>query len=71
MRSLRDPDVSGLAESISRQPALSIEPGAPLSEAVRLMDERNVAYLVVVDRERPVGVISTSDVAGAAAWGRK
>jgi CBS domain-containing protein len=71
VRSLRDPEVDGLAESISRQPALSIEPNAPLSEAVGLMDAHNVAHLVVVDRERPVGVISTLDVAGAAAWGRK
>lgn len=71
VRSLRDPDVNGLAESISRQPALSIEPDAPLSEAIGLMDEHNVAHLVVVDRERPVGVISTLDVAGAAAWGRR
>jgi hypothetical protein len=44
---------------------------APLSDAVRLMDERNATHLVVVDRERPVGVTSTLDVAGAAAWGRK
>jgi CBS domain-containing protein len=43
----------------------------PLSDAVRLMDEENAEHLVVVDRERPVGVISTLDVAGAAAWGRK
>jgi len=38
------------------------------------MDERNVAHLVVVvvdDGERPVGVISTLDIAAAAAWGRK
>ena len=27
--------------------------------------------LVVVDCERPVGVISTLDVAGAVAWGRR
>jgi CBS domain-containing protein len=59
------------AEAISRQPAYAIEPDAPLSDAVRLMDERNATHLVVVDRERPVGVISTLDVAGAAAWGRK
>lgn len=71
VRSLRDPDVTGFAESISRQPAVSIEANAPLSEAVRLMDAHSVAHLVVVDRERPVGVISTLDVAGAAAWGRK
>ena len=71
VRALRDPDAHEFAEGISRQPVLSIEPGAPLSDAVRLMDDANAAHLVVVDRERPVGVISTLDIAGAAAWGRK
>ncbi|MDX6689475.1 MAG: hypothetical protein QOG15_932 [Solirubrobacteraceae bacterium] len=70
VRALRDPDGQGDAEAISRQPAYPIEPDAPLSEAARVMDERNVAHLVVVDRDRPVGVISTLDIAGAAAWGR-
>jgi CBS domain-containing protein len=35
------------------------------------MDDGRVSHLVVVDRERPVGVISSLDIAGAAAWGRK
>lgn len=73
VRALRQPDADGFAESISRQPAIAIKPDAPLLEAARLMDERNVAHLVVVvdDGERPVGVISTLDIAAAAAWGRK
>lgn len=71
VRALRDPDADGFAEAISRQPVHAIEPDALLSEAARLMDERHAAHLVVVDRERPVGVISTLDIAGAAAWGRK
>ena len=71
VRALRDPDAHEFAEGISRQPVLKVEPAAPLSDAVRLMDEANVAHLVVIDRERPVGIVSTLDVAGAAAWGRK
>lgn len=71
VRALRDPERHPLAESISRQPALAIEPDAPLAEAARLMDEHGVGHLVVVDHERPIGVISTIDIAGAAAWGRK
>jgi len=71
VRALGDPDAGGRAEAISRQPAHAIEPDAPLSEAARLMSERNVAHLVVVDGERPIGVLSTLDIAGAAAWGRK
>ncbi len=71
VRALRHPDTAGVAEAISRQAAHAIEPDAPLSEAVRLMDEHKVAHLVVMDRDRPVGVVSTLDIAGAAAWGRK
>jgi CBS domain-containing protein len=71
VRALRDPAMYDLAETISRQPALSIEPGADLADAAALMGEHGVGHLVVVDRERPVGVISTLDIAGAAAWGRR
>lgn len=71
VRALRHPDADTVAEAISRQPVLSIEPDAPLSDAVQIMDEHRITHLVVTDRERPVGVISTLDVAGAAAWGRK
>lgn len=71
VRALRDPEAHPFAESISRQPADPIEPTAPLADAMRLMDVGGLGHLVVVDRERPVGVISTLDVAGAAAWGRK
>jgi CBS domain-containing protein len=70
VRALHDPEAHNHAESISRQPALSIEPGATLADAIGLMDEHGIAHLVVVDRERPVGVISTLDVAAAAARGR-
>lgn len=71
VRALREPETHASAEAISRQPSLSIEPSAALADAVALMDERSAAHLVVVDRERPVGIISTLDIAGAAAWGRK
>lgn len=71
VRALRDPGANSSAEAVSRQPLRSIEPGAPLAEAARIMDEGGVGHLVVVDRERPVGIVSTLDIAGAAAWGRK
>jgi CBS domain-containing protein len=71
VRALGDPEGHQYAEDISRHPAMSIEPDVPLTDAVRVMDERGAAHLVVVSGERPVGVISTLDIAGAAAWGRK
>ena len=71
VRALRHPDLNPFAESISRAPMHGIEPSAALHEAIRLMDEHNATHLVVIDRERPVGIVSTLDVAGAAAWGRR
>lgn len=48
-------------------PALTIAPGARLAEAAELMTKHGVSHLVIVDRahERPLGVISTLDVAAA------
>jgi CBS domain-containing protein len=68
---LRDPDVAGFADAISHQPARTIDPDAPLSQAVRMMDEHHATHLVVARHDRPIGIISTLDIAGAAAWGRK
>ena len=47
-----------------------MEPTLALDEAVRLMDEHDIAHLIVVDRGRPVGILSTLDIAGVVAWGR-
>jgi CBS domain-containing protein len=49
---------------------VTVEPTLALSEAARLMDERGTAHLVVVDDGRPIGVVSSLDVAGVVAWGR-
>lgn len=63
--------IEGLtAADVAATEPVTIEPSAALGEAARLMDERGIAHLVVVDGSRPVGVISTLDLAGALAWGR-
>jgi len=50
---------------------VTVEAAAPLAEAVGLMLERGVTHLVVIDADvRPVGVLSTLDIAGVVAWGR-
>jgi CBS domain-containing protein len=50
--------------------ALAISEDDMLDRAVRLMSEHKVAHLVVVGAAsgRPVGVLSTLDVAGLLAW---
>ncbi|HEY7621463.1 MAG TPA: CBS domain-containing protein [Solirubrobacteraceae bacterium] len=48
---------------------VTVEPTLALDDAVRMMDEHDTAHLIVIDRGRPVGILSTLDVAGVVAWG--
>jgi CBS domain-containing protein len=59
------------AGQISRTPAVMVAPEDGLPRAAELMREHKTGHLVVVipGDSRPVGVISTLDVAGAFAWG--
>ena len=43
----------------------------PLREAGELMLARGVSHLVVIEPgvQRPIGILSTLDIAGALAWG--
>jgi CBS domain-containing protein len=52
-------------------PVLTVEANAPLCDAGELMISRGVQHLVVVapGTARPVGILSTLDVAGIIAWG--
>jgi len=49
---------------------VTIELTTPLGEAAQLMDEHATAHMIVVESGRPVGMVSTLDLAGALAWGR-
>ncbi len=50
-----------LAELAVRQP-VTCDPTLPLREAVRLMHERQVGSVVVVERERPLGIFTLHDL---------
>jgi CBS domain-containing protein len=56
-----------VAGAAAATPALMIAPGDTLHRAAQLMVEHALTHLVVVERGRPVGVISTLDVADALA----
>jgi predicted transcriptional regulator len=58
------------ARDIAVSEPVTVEPSLPLDEAVRLMAEHGTAHLIVADRDRPIGVLSTLDIAGVLAWGR-
>jgi len=57
--------------AIAKQPNISVEPTMPLQEAGELMLEHGTTHVVVIDptSQRPIGVLSTLDVAGVLAWG--
>jgi len=60
---------TGTAQALAATPALTIASREPLAQAVQLMIENEVSHLIVVERHsrRPIGVLSTLDVARALA----
>jgi CBS domain-containing protein len=52
-------------------PVVTVEPRTPLTEAARLMLTHRASHLLVVDaaKRRPIGILSTLDIAGVLAWG--
>jgi CBS domain-containing protein len=59
------------ARTLAGQPIVVVEPGMMLRDAAREMLARGVSHVVVADpiAGRPVGVLSTLDIAGVLAWG--
>jgi CBS domain-containing protein len=59
------------ARAIAQQPLLTVEPSMPLREAGELMLAHGISHLVVLQPEtqRPIGILSTADIAGVIAWG--
>jgi CBS domain-containing protein len=51
---------------------ISVRQDETLARAAQLMGEYEISHLIVVDPDsrRPVGVVSTLDLAGIVAWGR-
>lgn len=70
IRALRDLDVPDLpavmerrrVRDVMRSPAIVASPGDPLEQAARLMYERKIGCLPVVEDGRLVGIVTTSDV---------
>jgi CBS domain-containing protein len=58
----RDPSSTKVGEVCSDQP-VTVTPDADVSEAVRIMREKALRRLPVVDNGRPVGIVSLGDLA--------
>jgi CBS domain-containing protein len=59
------------ARAIAQQPVVTVEPSLPLREAGELMLSSEVSHLVVIQpgTQRPIGILSTADIAGVLGWG--
>lgn len=64
----RDQDAGSCASEV----LVTIAPQEPLEVACELMRAHSVSHVMVVDpqRNQPLGVVSTLDVAGIVAWGQ-
>jgi CBS domain-containing protein len=58
-----DATLEPTARDLAGQPVISVERTAPLREAAQLMHEQRVSHLIVIEAERPVGILSSLDIA--------
>jgi CBS domain-containing protein len=59
------------AAELARQPIIKLETTAPLRDAAELMVKESASHVVAVNPQtkRPVGILSTLDIAGVLGWG--
>ncbi len=59
------------ARALATEPIVVVDPAMALRDAAREMLAHGVSHVIVTDpvAQRPVGVLSTLDVAGVLAWG--
>lgn len=68
-----DANSQATAGDLASQPIISVERGTPLPQAAGLMHRHGVSHLVVTDAQRPIGILSSLDIAqvlaaDAVAW---
>jgi CBS domain-containing protein len=51
-------------EEVMSSPAVSVDPGASVQTAARLMAERKIGCLPVLEHGRLVGIVTETDVLG-------
>lgn len=71
MRASISPGGEVTAGDLAQQPVISVKPTTMLRDAAELMEKHKTSHVVVIHLEtlRPIGVLSTLDVAGVIAWG--
>jgi CBS domain-containing protein len=68
VRNKRSEDIS--LDKIMSRPVITIDPESSIEEAARIMTYNKIRRLLVVKEERPVGVVTTTDLAKHLKWGK-
>jgi CBS domain-containing protein len=53
------------AKDIMSSPLITIEPDAPIEDAAKLMAQRRIKKIAVMDKDKIIGIVSTSDIVKA------
>jgi CBS domain-containing protein len=71
LRACMRPDAPDTVAALARKPVVRLETSAALRDAAELMLTKQTSHIVAVNPEtnRPVGILSTLDIAGVFAWG--
>jgi CBS domain-containing protein len=71
LRASMRPDGPDTAAEVAREPVINVDTTAALRDAAELMLTHGSSHVVAVDPEtrRPIGILSTLDIAGVLAWG--
>jgi CBS domain-containing protein len=59
------------ARTLATEPLVSVDPRTPLRQAAAVMLRDGASHVIVIepDTERPIGILSTLDIAGVLGWG--
>ena len=53
------------AKDIMSSPLITIEPDAPIEDAAKLMAQKKIKKIAVMDKDKILGIVSTSDIVKA------
>jgi CBS domain-containing protein len=71
LRASMQPDGPDTAAEVAREPVINVDTTAALRDAAELMLTHGSSHVLGIDPKtrRPVGILSTLDIAGVLAWG--
>jgi CBS domain-containing protein len=71
LRAAVEDDGALTAREIASEPLVTVDASTPLRQAAMVMLKQRASHVIVIEEqtERPIGILSTLDVAGVLGWG--